>query len=442
MKFSTKFILSALWAITLIGCQTDSTTTPMGEEGSTLLSISLENSRISLGEKVGDKYPAYWSEGDRIVVNGYASEEVTISADNKSHATFEVKKVLSRPYNITYPYNASVSSPSSVVFPAEQAYVEGTFAPNSTPMCGYVENKGDKIELKHLASVLRFPIKAGVEGVVLDRVVITTTDESKIAGEFNVDCTTATLSASANATKTITYTLPDNFAISTSKESILYIAVPAVNAGICKVEFFEEKGESLTRYWDSKDATKANIREFRGIIYRPGVEGMLESMTSEEDNFKIFYPTIHGYVKDNSGNPISGVAVSNGFEVVATDSKGYYSMDVTPDTWYIYISLPAEYEVPINEYGQPCFYKPYPSNTDQYNFTLTPLAGGKEKKFALFTIGDPQVRNTTQFNRFNTEAVPAILKHSKEVKATGINCYGITLGDIIANSDGTNTEFA
>ena len=87
-----------------------------------------------------------------------------------------------------------------------------------------------------------------------------------------------------------------------------------------------------------------------------------------------------------------------------------------------------------------CFYKPYPSNSPQYDFTLTPLAGGKEKKFALFAIGDPQVRNTTQFNRFNTEAVPAIKVHSQDVKASGINCYGMTLGDIIANSDGTQSS--
>ena len=440
MKF-TRLILYALCAIVLFGCQTDNTSTPIGgEKGSTFLSVSLENPRTALGEKVGDTYPVFWSEGDKIVVNGYASEEVIIDAENKNRATFEVKKSLDYPYNISYPHNASLSGASKVIFPAEQAYTEGTFAPESAPMCGYVENSGEKIVLKHLASVLRLPIKVASEEITLDRVVITSTEDLKLAGEFDVDCATASISASANATGSITYTLPDNFTLSANSERVLYISVPATDAGICKVEFIDEAGEKMTRYWDSKDATQGNVRNYKSIIYKPGVGGKLESMTSEGDNFTIYYPTVYGYVKDNSGNPIAGVAVSNGFQIVTTDARGYYSMDVTPDTWYIYISLPAEYEVPINEYGQPCFYKPYPSDSAQYDFTLTPLAGGKENKFALFTIGDPQVRNTKQFNRFNSEAVPAIKKHSEEVKATGIPCYAITLGDIIANSDGTNSS--
>ena len=444
MKFTTNLIASLLCTIALIGCQTDNTTTDFGSEGvegTTYLSISLENSRTTLGDKVGDTYPVFWSEGDRIVVNGYASKEVTIDADNKSRATFEVAKALDTPFHITYPYNASLSGSSKVLFLAEQAYTEGTFAPESAPMCGYVANLGDKIALKHLSSVLRFPVKAAYDGVILDRVVITSTEDLKLAGEFDVDCATATISASANATNSITYTLPEEFALSTSSEQVLYISVPATDAGICKVEFVDKSGEKMTRYWDSKDATKGNVRNFKSIIYQPGVGGKLESMTSESDNFAIYYRNIYGYVKDNSGKPISGVAVSDGFQVVSTNEQGYYSIsNVTPDTWYIYITVPAEYEIPINGYGQPCFYKPYPSDSAQYDFTLTPLAGGKEKKFALFTIGDPQVRNTTQFNRFNTEAVPGILKHSNDVKATGLPCYAITLGDIIANSDGTNTE--
>ena len=152
----------------------------------------------------------------------------------------------------------------------------------------------------------------------------------------------------------------------------------------------------------------------------------------------INYPTVYGYVKDINGNPIKGVAVSDGFSVVATDEKGYYTLDVSSDTWYIFISLPSEYEVPINEYGQPCFYKKYPSSTPQYDFTLTPLAGGKEKKFALVTFGDPQVSSSSKLKRFKNEAVPGIKAHITELSKT-IPCYGITLGDIISNGASSNT---
>ncbi len=437
MKFTTRLIAVAVCAIALFGCQTDPTSTPIGGGEQTTLSISLEPTRTSLGEKNGDTYPVFWSEGDCIAVNGVAAE-ATIDPSNKSVATFTV--TASAPYNITYPYAEGVGA-NKVIFPAEQSCTEGSFAAGAAPMCGYVANKGDNVELKHLAGVLRFPVKASTNGVILEKVVITSTEGVKLSGEFEVNCAKATIAASATATDKITYTLPSNFALSTTTESVFYITIPAVETGICKIEFVEASGEKMVRTMSNREIKAGIVREFKPITYTVGVGGELDMLDSYEDEFEIFYEDIYGYVKDTNGNPIAGVAVSDGFRVVTTDANGYYEMnDVTKDTWYIYISLPAEYEVPINEFGQPCFYKPYPSNSPQYDFTLTPLAGGKEKKFAFFAIGDPQVRNTTQFNRFNTEAVPAIKVHSQDVKASGINCYGMTLGDIIANSDGTNTE--
>ena len=67
------------------------------------------------------------------------------------------------------------------------------------------------------------------------------------------------------------------------------------------------------------------------------------------------------------------------------------------------------------------------------------MEGGKEKKFALFTFADPQVSKASALSRLNTEAIPEIYAHGQELAAKGINCYGITLGDIISNSDTNNT---
>ena len=441
MKISTRTILSILCVAAFWSCQTEPTTTPVNGVGGEVISISLEPTRTALGEKEGEGYPLYWSEGDRIAINGVASEEAAIDASNKSTASFEVSSTLSEPYHITYPYSEELSSQASkVIFPAEQSYVEGSFAQGYAPMCGYAEKKGEEVKLKHLAGVLRFPVKATSEGVVLEKVVITSLNGTKLAGEFEVDCTKATIAATTNATNTITYSLPENFTLSTSTDKVLYITLPAVETGACSIEFVTTSGDKMTRSWSNRTIKPGIVKEFKSINYSSGIGGELEALDSYQDEFTIFYENVYGYVKDTNGTPIKGVAVSDGFQVVATDANGYYEMTVTKDTWYIYISLPSEYEVPINEFGQPCFYQPYPSNSPQYDFTLTPLAGGKEKRFALFTIGDPQVRNSTQFNRCVSEAIPAIKNHSQEVKARGLNCYGITLGDIIANSDGTNTS--
>ena len=442
MKLFTRVFAAVVALVALFGCQTDPTvTTPVGAGDGTTISISLEPTRTSLGEKSGETYPLYWSEGDRLAINGIASGEAVIDASNKSLATFTVSSTVSEPYHITYPYSAELNGAASkVIFPGEQSHVEGTFAKDCAPMCGYVAKSGNNVELKHLAGVLRFPVRASAEGVILDKVVITSLDNTKLAGEFTVDCTTATITAGATAINSITYTLPDNFALSTTADKVLYITIPAVETGACSIDFVTASGEKMTRSWSNRTIKPGIVKEFKTINYSAGIGGELEALDSYQDEFVIFYENVYGYVKDTNGTPLKGVAISDGFQVVATDANGYYEMTVTKDTWYIYISLPSEYEVPINEFGQPCFYQPYPKNSPQYDFTLTPMAGGKEEKFALFTIGDPQVRNSSQFNRCVSEAIPAIKNHSQDVKAQGIPCYGITLGDIIANSDGTNTS--
>ena len=407
------------------------------------ISVTLAHTpRTALGEREdGGYYPVYWSEGDVIAVNGECSGEAQIYAENRSVAKFDLITEQKYPLSITYPYTSSTSKEApKVIFPAEQEYAEGTFANGSAPLYGYVADASEQIVLHHLTGVLRFPMKSSGKSVVLDRVVITSLNGSKIAGEFTVNCTNGALTPSNNAVNSVTYTLPANFTISADKESLLYIALPDVDGGTCSVEFFDADGGSMSSTWNSNKLTAGNVNKFQTITYKRGTTCSLSPWEVDEDSLdiKVYATTVYGYVKDSNGNPIKGVAVSDGFSVTSTDSNGYYTLEnVTKDTWYIYISIPAEYEVPINELGQPCFYQSYPSNSARFDFTLTPLPGGKEKEFALFTFADPQVSDANQLIRFNQEAVPGIKAHQQTFN---IPCYGITLGDIISNYVGNNDE--
>ena len=438
------FVLAlASFALIFVGCSTDTTYENLAIEGnaSNVLTLSTQPTRTSLGGKVGDTYPVYWSEGDKIVANGEVSNEAIIANKNSTEATFKFDKDFSYPLNITYPYTStSTASTPKVVVPSEQHYTEGTFAPESAPMCGYTAKATQKVTMKHLVGVLRFPIVGCQENIVLDQIVIRSNKGAKLSGEFAVNCSAGTMEACENSSSTITYSLPDNFTLSTNKESIFYISVPAGAIGECAVEFIEASGAKMTSTWNAKNVEAGIVREFKKITYKRGTNCALTPMGVEEDSFIIYYSTIDGYVKDSNGKAISDVAVSDGFSVVKTNSKGYYKIEnVSKDTRYIYISIPAEYEVPVNELGQPCFYKTYPDGGSRYNFTLTPLAGGKEKKFALFTFADPQVSKASALNRLLNEAIPEIYAHGNELAASGIPCYGITLGDIISNSDSNNT---
>ena len=433
-----KFLSIALVSLLFIGCQHDGIVDVDGNKGGRL-EVSLAETRTSLGDKSGDTYPVYWSEGDRIVVNGVKSQSAQIDAKNHSQAVFEVGSVVDYPYSITYPYcEATSAEQAKVLFPAEQSYVEGTFAQDAAPMCGYVTS-GSRVSLRHLSALLRLPIRASLEGVVLDRVVVTSTSGAKIAGEFAVNCSDASITPTNSTTSVITYTLPENFELSTSKDCVLYISLPAVEVGNCTIEFVTSDGEKMTATWNSKKLPAGVVREFKTITYKAGTTCLLPTMNSMDDELEVPYNIISGYVRDSSGKGIAGVAVSDGFSVVPTNSSGYYSLACSSDTWYIFISIPSEYEVPVNQYGQPCFYKKYDAEQKQYDFELKPLAGGKESKFALFVLTDLHISTSYRQARFENEALPSILSHSKEVKKS-IPCYGLALGDLIDNSNTKNTS--
>ena len=426
-----KFILLFGLLLLFVGCQRDFTADNTVGGGNTL-TVSISKTRTSMGGKVGDTYPVYWSEGDKIVVNGVLSNEAQIDADEPATATFKFDSNIAYPYNITYPYCEVTSAEQPIVeFATEQNYIEGSFASGCAPMCGYATN-GNNIAIKHLASVMRIPVKSAIEGVALNRIVVSS--PNKIAGEFAVDCQNATITATENTTNSITYST--NTTLSTTEERVFYIVIPAVDVATCTIELIDSNNDKMTAHWTANAVKAGKVYEFKALNFKNGISSGLEPLKVEQDT--LIASTIYGYVKDNIGKPIANVAVSDGFTVVTTDEKGYYSMEVSSDCWYIYISLPAEYEVPINEYGQPCFYKKFFASTTRYDFTLTPLPGGKEEVFALFAFGDGHISSSTRYRRFTNETLPAVKNHSTELKTKGIPCYGITLGDVISNGDTTN----
>lgn len=148
---------------------------------------------------------------------------------------------------------------------------------------------------------------------------------------------------------------------------------------------------------------------------------------------------IYGVVADTQGNLLSGVMVSDGFSCNVTDANGVYQLTRNALAYYVFISIPEQYEVPISS-GLPCFWQKLDAR-QRYDFTLSPLAGGVEKDFNLFCIADPQCQNTSHIARFQNETVPDI---AARVAEATLPCYGITLGDIgynTAATDYTNDVF-
>lgn len=267
--FSVRQLGVALIAVVLAACNVGSTNT-IGSENLTKIEVALPQTRIALGEKAGENYPVYWSEGDRVAVNGVLSEAAEIDADNRSLAKFAVYGPLTYPHAVTYPYTSATTAEIPLVeFQSEQTYTQGSFAEGSVPMCGYVAGDGEAVAMKYLAGVLKFTIKASSEGTALRKVVVTSTSGAKLSGKFAVDCASATITAAENSGSKITYLLPSDYKLTTTDAAEFYISIPAVEVGNCTVEFVEPTGERMLCKWNPTTPVKSGVvREFKTITYK------------------------------------------------------------------------------------------------------------------------------------------------------------------------------
>lgn len=156
-----------------------------------------------------------------------------------------------------------------------------------------------------------------------------------------------------------------------------------------------------------------------------------------------------GYVyEDSNGNNkkerrekgIAGVSVSNGVEVVQTDSKGYYELPVGNDN-ILFVIKPSGYKVPLNEANQPLYYyihKPLGSPADfKYKGTEPTGKLPKSVDFALvaydeptsFTsliFGDPQAYNLDEVEYF-AKGIVAELEGVENIS------FGLSLGDLVGD---------
>lgn len=141
---------------------------------------------------------------------------------------------------------------------------------------------------------------------------------------------------------------------------------------------------------------------------------------------------VYGHVVDEDYNPIADVVMSDGYTVVTTNDKGEYQFKRNLQSSFVYYSTPADYAVQTSvERKIALFYaKLSTNNTPQkVDFVLNRLTS-PEKKFTLFAIGDPQVANMVEVERFKVETMADIVS---EINKTSYPVYGISLGDVVAD---------
>ena len=142
---------------------------------------------------------------------------------------------------------------------------------------------------------------------------------------------------------------------------------------------------------------------------------------------------ITGTVKDQNGNPLSGILMSDGFTQVRTGKDGKYRIPSrNRDAFYIYYSIPADAVIDDNKAGRPDFFQRLSLSKTVYDFTIRKQA--VENDVRLLFIGDPQVRPSNNgLERFGSETVPDIKKFV-ESKGGDIPTYAFCMGDMVHNT--------
>ncbi len=140
---------------------------------------------------------------------------------------------------------------------------------------------------------------------------------------------------------------------------------------------------------------------------------------------------------DSGEKGIAGVAVSNQREVVQTDNKGRFKLDID-DRTIIFITKPAGYEVPLNEWNLPQFYYlHFPSGSPEYlNYPGIAPTGKLPKKiffplqkttlkkrFSAVISGDPQPATNSHVDYFRDDIITEMLQEK--------SVFYLALGDIV-----------
>lgn len=127
---------------------------------------------------------------------------------------------------------------------------------------------------------------------------------------------------------------------------------------------------------------------------------------------------------------VSGVVISDGYNVVMTDKNGKYEFEPHPAARAVFISTPAGYAFK-NQNGIARHYRQLKEINLKKSlvFNLVPLdKNDNEHQFIIWA--DPQVKNNDDVQKMMTQSVPDVQKF---VAAAGAETllHGITVGDIV-----------
>ncbi len=133
----------------------------------------------------------------------------------------------------------------------------------------------------------------------------------------------------------------------------------------------------------------------------------------------------------SEGAGLRGVPVTDGETVVQTDADGRFRLAASARRPFVYLSVPAGYQMPQHETGTARFYRPIePGNGDavEANFDLQPIERDDEQH-AFLVLADPQTGIEAEVEEFQRRTVPDVRQTVRDLGNQPV--FGIGAGDLV-----------
>ena len=289
MKYANTIILLAAAALLASSCrgkQPDGPGEgPEPEVQTTTLSLSsCFTPKTVLGELTdGGVYRVYWSDGDRICVNGKKSSTLYGLEEGISEAEFSVTDV-NAPYSVVYPSIICTGMDSNGVaslnLPVAQAYKAGSFASGAAVLYGNSQETG--FGLNNLCGVVRIPLLKDRYGDRISGLGISSLSAAcPLAGEFRLDTADGTLTP-VKGSGTIMLSLPaEGIVLKEGEPTYFYVAIPAGEYPDGFVITLSNSEGTMLCEWVADTAIEAGmIATLPEIGFKPDATKLIDSVDS------------------------------------------------------------------------------------------------------------------------------------------------------------------
>lgn len=237
-----KTILAAFCLMGAIACSNE---LEYQNDSRTVLTLELPGTtKTVLGDAQDGVRPVLWCKGDKISVNGVASQALAIE-ENVPTASFVFEKELTAPYSIIYPASMVKDGGAVITMPSQQKAASGdNIVSGSMPMAGY--STTESVMMKQVCGILGIRLKMGMEDILIRYVEVTSLGGEPVCGDFSVDFQNSKLSSEAKDANVIRMEVQKPLSAESANTFNVILPAGVYSAGF-QVKVVDENGRAMVR---------------------------------------------------------------------------------------------------------------------------------------------------------------------------------------------------